>query len=468
MPQKGLVIIMKKIIAVLLCFLFVFVPVALADNSTLEGTIWELGMIGVIETDERLFKEDIIANDLMITFEFKANAVVTLTMPDGSVDGEYRVSGDDLEMDFPIGNTRTTITERDGVYMLSFINVFVEGQIHMFVLRSGTVGGSTPGTPDPAPDPTPTPTPAPAVVEPTPAAPVPSQTVPELEGTTWEIVRAESPDGVLDRNELIAIDYLIEFQFRRNGAVTCRARSDNRWIEERGTYRLSGNTLSINIPSIPAITTTIENGSFTVLNFNNTGEDYTFRQSSSPSSSSGAGMPRWARDALWGAGLGAVVGVVMWLIGSKKKKKKAAAAAAAAGNTSAPPAYAPAPTAYVHMTTPAPVAPTPVAPTPLGAPPQLRCQSGPMAGATFPVSGSLRLGRDPSRCQIIFPVETQGISALHCEVQQQSSGILLTDHGSTYGTFLAGGRKLSANESVTINSGDSFYLADKDNTFTVL
>jgi pSer/pThr/pTyr-binding forkhead associated (FHA) protein len=57
---------------------------------------------------------------------------------------------------------------------------------------------------------------------------------------------------------------------------------------------------------------------------------------------------------------------------------------------------------------------------------------------------------------------------MHCEVQQQPSGILLTDHGSTYGTFLGNGRKLGANESVTLNSGDSFNLADNSNTFRVL
>jgi len=42
------------------------------------------------------------------------------------------------------------------------------------------------------------------------------------------------------------------------------------------------------------------------------------------------------------------------------------------------------------------------------------------------------------------------------------------DSGSTYGTFLAGGRKLNANETVTLKPGDSFYLADPKNEFKVL
>jgi len=98
----------------------------------------------------------------------------------------------------------------------------------------------------------------------------------------------------------------------------------------------------------------------------------------------------------------------------------------------------------------------------------LICTRGNFAGATFPIGGSISIGRDPKRCQIVFPGDTKGISSLHCEVRSQDSGVALTDKGSTYGTFLTGGRKLNANESVTLKSGDSFYLADTKNEFKVL
>jgi len=96
---------------------------------------------------------------------------------------------------------------------------------------------------------------------------------------------------------------------------------------------------------------------------------------------------------------------------------------------------------------------------------QLYCQCGPLVGASFPINGSLRIGRDPAQCQVIFPAETAGISALHCEVQQHPSGILLTDYGSTYGTFLLNGRKLNAYENVVLNPDDGFYLANNQNMF---
>jgi hypothetical protein len=382
-------------------------------------------------------------------------------MPDGSVDGEYRLSGNDLAMDFPIGSTSTTITEQNGLLVLPFANVFVEGQGHLFVLTSGTIGGSAPDPAPGAPDPQPQ-QPQPQQPQPQqPDPPAPSQNAPVLEGTIWEIVRAESPEGFLDRDGLVQRDFLIEFHFGSNGAVTCRGKNNGPWSEERGTYQLSGNTLSINIPSLNPMTTTIQNNSFILTNFNNNGEDYTFQPTSSPASSQpssqpsspGSGIPQVIRDFWWGGALGAIAGVIIWAVGKKKK------AAAASEHAPTPYGQTPAPPAYNPMPAPAPS---------FGAQPQLHCSSGPMAGATFPVSGSLRMGRDPSRCQIIFPAETKGISSLHCEVLQQPSGILLTDHGSTYGTFLSNGRKLNANESVTLNSGDSFYLADRQNSFRVL
>jgi S1-C subfamily serine protease len=98
----------------------------------------------------------------------------------------------------------------------------------------------------------------------------------------------------------------------------------------------------------------------------------------------------------------------------------------------------------------------------------LICNGGHFAGTTFPVNGSLSIGRDPKRCQVVFPSDTKGISSLHCEVSVQPSGVWLTDKSSTYGTFLSGGRKLNAGESVQIRSGDSFYLADPKNEFKIL
>lgn len=140
----------------------------------------------------------------------------------------------------------------------------------------------------------------------------------------------------------------------------------------------------------------------------------------------------------------------------RKRKNKTPASSA-----EVPPAYPPAASEPIPVTMPV------QQPAASGASSHLICTKGHYAGATFPVNGRLAIGRDPKRCQLVFPSETKGISSLHCEITQQAYGVTLADMGSTYGTFLMG-RKLNANESVTLNPGDSFHLADGKNEFKVL
>lgn len=56
------------------------------------------------------------------------------------------------------------------------------------------------------------------------------------------------------------------------------------------------------------------------------------------------------------------------------------------------------------------------------------------------------LGRDPTECNIVFDKNTPGISGRHCQVVYDGNEdrFLLTDLGSSYGTFLGNGKKLTA------------------------
>lgn len=102
--------------------------------------------------------------------------------------------------------------------------------------------------------------------------------------------------------------------------------------------------------------------------------------------------------------------------------------------------------------------------------PMLYSVSGEFAGKSFPISGSgLTLGRDVGRCQVIFSASSTGISRLHCSVYYNvsSGSFVLTDIGSTYGTFHEKGMKLTQGQSINLRPGERFYLASRNNMFEV-
>lgn len=97
----------------------------------------------------------------------------------------------------------------------------------------------------------------------------------------------------------------------------------------------------------------------------------------------------------------------------------------------------------------------------------LRCY-GPLAGKSVSLGkGIVLVGRDPS-CGICYPTGTQGISRVHCAISIQNGRVMVTDRGSAYGTFMAGGVRLQSNESRELTRGSSIYLGSPNqNTITL-
>ena len=62
-----------------------------------------------------------------------------------------------------------------------------------------------------------------------------------------------------------------------------------------------------------------------------------------------------------------------------------------------------------------------------------------------------------------------GLGGRHCRVAYQPGEgcFIITDLGSSYGTFLGNGKKLTANVAEKLSSGDTFYLCDTGNQFVV-
>lgn len=92
---------------------------------------------------------------------------------------------------------------------------------------------------------------------------------------------------------------------------------------------------------------------------------------------------------------------------------------------------------------------------------------GIMANRSFNINGSIVLGRNSQKCNVCFPVDSKGISGVHCQIKQASSGYEIVDLGSSNGTFLGSGEKLTPNVPVPIPDGTYFYLGSAEQLFQI-
>jgi hypothetical protein len=116
---------------------------------------------------------------------------------------------------------------------------------------------------------------------------------------------------------------------------------------------------------------------------------------------------------------------------------------------------------------PAP-APAPVPIRPLK--PALRGISGQYAGVSIPLETvPSTLGRDPRGVNLVFPQDADSVSKHHCTVRWDAArGVfVLLDLGSTNGTFLGSGERLTPGEPRDLRPGDRFYIGDLRNQFEV-
>lgn len=97
---------------------------------------------------------------------------------------------------------------------------------------------------------------------------------------------------------------------------------------------------------------------------------------------------------------------------------------------------------------------------------RLQGTGGVFAGRRFPVNGIVRIGRDPSRNDLVYPAGSPGISGAHCELHVRGGQVFLRDAGSSYGTFLRGS-KIPNNQMVSIAVGETFYLGNPQESFTI-
>ena len=95
------------------------------------------------------------------------------------------------------------------------------------------------------------------------------------------------------------------------------------------------------------------------------------------------------------------------------------------------------------------------------------CVAGVLSGKSYNFDDVITIGRNSATCDVCFPVNTQGISGVHCQIVREGKGYVITDKGSSYGTFLGSGVKLQPNVPAKIECDEYFYLGSRDQLFQI-
>ena len=92
---------------------------------------------------------------------------------------------------------------------------------------------------------------------------------------------------------------------------------------------------------------------------------------------------------------------------------------------------------------------------------------GAYKGASFDLSGVVLVGRDATKCNIVYPSGTKGVSRIQCQFTRnpQTGAISVQDNGSSYGTSV-NGVKLQTGQIMYLNAGDVISFGE-NNVFKI-
>lgn len=79
----------------------------------------------------------------------------------------------------------------------------------------------------------------------------------------------------------------------------------------------------------------------------------------------------------------------------------------------------------------------------------------------------LTIGRNAEVCNVSYPAATAGVSGKHCQVWYDHGSVWIKDLGSSHGTFLSAGVRLSAGQAVQIKPGEQISLGSQTETLVL-
>lgn len=96
----------------------------------------------------------------------------------------------------------------------------------------------------------------------------------------------------------------------------------------------------------------------------------------------------------------------------------------------------------------------------------LTASGGIYGGQHIPISGTVKIGYDPDRCNLVLPKGSPGVSGLHCTLRCSGNTVYIMDNRSRYGTFFKSGRRLPQDKWVPVT--ESFYMGSNAVMYTVI
>ena len=90
---------------------------------------------------------------------------------------------------------------------------------------------------------------------------------------------------------------------------------------------------------------------------------------------------------------------------------------------------------------------------------------GAMGGKTVDLKKGVPVvvGRDPNRCQIVYPKDAAGVSSVHCTITFDGNEVTVADNGSSYGTFV-GGEKVEPGRPMVMHRGQEVVFGSEKNS----
>ncbi len=93
--------------------------------------------------------------------------------------------------------------------------------------------------------------------------------------------------------------------------------------------------------------------------------------------------------------------------------------------------------------------------------------SGIYKGKELELKEKMVFGRDSTKCDVVFPMDTEGVSGHHCVITYKNQRIIMRDIGSSYGTYINNGLKIDQNVDLEMTIGDTFYLGSEQQKFMI-